>query len=113
MDAHGDNIVMPASYCEPSAGYGEMCAPDAGCSYGDPGYADCDRVGNNGCEIDTTSNVSNCGSCGQVCTPGSNVTTPAPARAGGAPWASMSMRTDPVNQAALPVAGAVALGDVA
>lgn len=40
MDAHGDNIVMPASYCEPSAGYGEMCAPDAGCSYGDPGYAD-------------------------------------------------------------------------
>ena len=29
---------MPASYCEPSAGYGEMCPPDGG--YGDPGYAD-------------------------------------------------------------------------
>lgn len=40
MDAHGDQIVMPASYCEPSAGYGEMCAPDGGCGYGDSGYAD-------------------------------------------------------------------------
>jgi hypothetical protein len=38
MDAHGDQIVMPASYCAPGAGYGEMCPPGDGC--GDQGYAD-------------------------------------------------------------------------
>ena len=40
MDAHGDQIVMPASYCAPGAGYGEMCPPGDGCGYGDAGYAD-------------------------------------------------------------------------
>jgi hypothetical protein len=39
-NAYGEQIVMPASYCEPGAGYGEMCAPDGGCGYGDGGYAD-------------------------------------------------------------------------
>src|SRR5690606_2313544 len=38
MDAHGDQIMMPASYCAPGAGYGEMGPPGGG--YGDPGYAD-------------------------------------------------------------------------
>jgi hypothetical protein len=31
------------------------------------GYADCDRVASNGCEINTTGNLSNCGTCGLVC----------------------------------------------
>ena len=35
-NAYGEQIVMPASYCQPGAGYGEMCAPD-GCGYGDQG----------------------------------------------------------------------------
>ena len=39
-NAYGEQIVMPASYCAPGAGYGEMCAPDGGCGYGDSGYAD-------------------------------------------------------------------------
>jgi len=33
----------------------------------DPGFADCDANSANGCEVNTTSNVSDCGSCGHVC----------------------------------------------
>jgi hypothetical protein len=40
MDVQGNQIVLPASYCQPGAGYGEMCPPGDGCGYGDPGYAD-------------------------------------------------------------------------
>lgn len=40
QNAYGEQIVMPASYSQPAAGYGEMCAPDGGCGYGDEGYAD-------------------------------------------------------------------------
>jgi len=32
-----------------------------------PGFADCDGLARNGCEVDTRSNVMNCGSCGAVC----------------------------------------------
>jgi hypothetical protein len=31
------------------------------------GYADCDRLASNGCEVTTTSDVNNCGSCGSAC----------------------------------------------
>jgi hypothetical protein len=31
------------------------------------GFADCDNNLNNGCEVDTTSDVNNCGACGNVC----------------------------------------------
>ncbi|MAQ15475.1 MAG: hypothetical protein CMN30_11855 [Sandaracinus sp.] len=33
----------------------------------DAGFEDCDGDGTNGCEIDTSSNASNCGGCGNVC----------------------------------------------
>ncbi len=31
------------------------------------GYVDCNHTANDGCEIDTTTNVDNCGGCGTVC----------------------------------------------
>ena len=33
----------------------------------DPGFEDCNNNGADGCEIDTTSNASNCAGCGNVC----------------------------------------------
>jgi len=35
------------------------------------GYADCDGVASNGCEVDTRTSDSNCGVCGRACTGGS------------------------------------------
>jgi len=35
-----------------------------------PGRADCDAMGNNGCEADLTVNAANCGACGAVCAAG-------------------------------------------
>ncbi|MBL8679675.1 MAG: hypothetical protein JNK05_10945 [Myxococcales bacterium] len=36
----------------------------AGCN---PGFADCDGVASNGCEVDTNTNTNHCGACGRVC----------------------------------------------
>src|SRR5687767_7852534 len=36
------------------------------------GYANCDNILSNGCEINITNDVNNCGSCGTVCTNGAN-----------------------------------------
>jgi len=33
----------------------------------DPGFADCDKIANNGCEVDTNTDVNNCGGCGMIC----------------------------------------------
>ncbi len=51
----------------------------AGCSAGGctiascaAGFADCDGVAANGCEINTQTSVGNCGGCGQVCSPASS-----------------------------------------
>ncbi len=33
------------------------------------GFADCDGVASNGCEVDTRTSVSDCGACGRVCAP--------------------------------------------
>lgn len=38
-----------------------------------PGFKNCDGLGSNGCEINTGTNVSNCGNCGNVC-PSANAT---------------------------------------
>jgi hypothetical protein len=35
----------------------------------DPGYADCDKNPNNGCEVDIDNNPNNCGACGTICSP--------------------------------------------
>ncbi len=32
-----------------------------------PGFADCDHVASNGCEVNTASSAGNCGACGTVC----------------------------------------------
>jgi hypothetical protein len=37
----------------------------------DPGWADCDGIQANGCEVDTRSDVANCGGCGVACGPAS------------------------------------------
>ncbi len=46
----------------------EACASGA-CAVGscNAGFGDCDNQAANGCEINTNSNVSNCGTCGTVC----------------------------------------------
>ena len=63
------NVCTPGTQVSTVACSGGACAVTS-CR---AGFADCDKAFNNGCEIDTTVNVSNCGGCGQVCTPGSNV----------------------------------------
>ena len=37
-----------------------------------PGFADCDGIPQNGCEVDLTKDVNNCGACGNVCPGGAN-----------------------------------------
>jgi hypothetical protein len=37
------------------------------------GFANCDNVFANGCEVNVTNSTNNCGACGVVCTPGPNV----------------------------------------
>lgn len=63
----GCNVVCPAaphSRRTCSAGLcGFVC---------DPGYASCDGNSANGCETDLATSVSNCGSCGRVCSAGPN-----------------------------------------
>jgi len=45
-----------------------------------PGYADCDGIASNGCEVDTRASITDCGACNNVCT----VTNGSPACSGGA-----------------------------
>ncbi|MBI4704978.1 MAG: hypothetical protein HY744_28055, partial [Deltaproteobacteria bacterium] len=64
-----------ASHC---GGCGKPCPPvangTAGCTASvcgvgscNQGFADCDKNAGNGCEVNLTSDKSNCGSCGNVC----------------------------------------------
>ncbi len=48
----------------------------ATCAMGDckPGYADCDQDSSNGCEVSTSMDPTNCGSCGNTCLPADNAT---------------------------------------
>jgi hypothetical protein len=34
-----------------------------------PGYANCDMMATNGCEVDTQTDPANCGACGNACAP--------------------------------------------
>jgi hypothetical protein len=52
------NLANASSDCASS-----LCAITA-CN---AGFADCDHAADDGCEINTTNNVSNCGACGKVC----------------------------------------------
>ncbi len=77
---------LPANGCEINTntnalncgGCGAACSTNNGtpsCGGGQcsitclPGFANCDGSAANGCEINTTNNVNNCSSCGNVCPP--------------------------------------------
>ncbi len=46
------------------------CAAGACALACDTGFADCDGLASNGCELDVRADVSNCGACGNACTDG-------------------------------------------
>ncbi|MGD0680396.1 MAG: hypothetical protein ABSC94_33915, partial [Polyangiaceae bacterium] len=50
--------------CTATAGVYSCVIPPTGCA---AGYADCDKNPSNGCEVDTNTDVGNCGGCGQAC----------------------------------------------
>jgi hypothetical protein len=39
-----------------------------------PGFADCDGIASNGCEVNLNNDANNCGNCGNACTSGPNST---------------------------------------
>jgi len=66
-DTDPDNCGACAAKCT-------LASATAGCAGGTctvascaSGYGNCDGVASNGCEINTATNVSNCGSCGNAC----------------------------------------------
>lgn len=73
------NLLTDSSNCG-SCGY--VCSGNNGspsCASGscsivcNPGYANCDNNASNGCEVNITTDVNNCGSCGHTCSGGANV----------------------------------------
>lgn len=48
------------------------CAQACGVAGCDPGYADCNKTPNDGCEVYTGGDVANCGACGKACGPPDN-----------------------------------------
>ncbi|MFH1503290.1 MAG: hypothetical protein ABIE36_01380 [Candidatus Diapherotrites archaeon] len=78
-NAHGSTYCVTGN-CQPS------------CS---SGYGNCDGNNNNGCETYLLNSVSNCGSCGNVCSSGytctNNVCTPPPQTCTGSPTQSCSI----------------------
>jgi len=69
------DFATDAHHC---GGYNAPCLPltdgfpacvDSNCVLGgcDPGFDDCDHDASNGCETDLSSNLSNCGTCGNTC----------------------------------------------
>lgn len=61
--------------CQPAPNSIAMCANGACSSSCAPGYAHCSQNQADGCEIDTTFDVNNCGACGKQCTAPANATT--------------------------------------
>jgi hypothetical protein len=66
----GDVCALPNAdaLCQPNpmAGPPSVCAL-VSCN---GGFADCDMMAANGCEVDTNTDPNNCGSCGNPCGPG-------------------------------------------
>jgi len=69
--------VNPTSDASNCGGCGTVCAPaqnatpmcsSSQCTFVcNPGFADCDTLPGNGCEVNTTNDNVNCGNCGVVC----------------------------------------------
>ncbi len=78
-DNRQNGCELPANTMQDCGGCGLVCAPqnvsgpvnctNAECDYGTclPPFDDCDSDANNGCEIDTSSDNANCGTCGNPC----------------------------------------------
>ena len=67
--------VCPAKQNGKATCEGGVCA--SACA---PGFADCNGVAGDGCEVSTANDVGNCGACGHACSPGPNA--PAACQAG-------------------------------
>jgi hypothetical protein len=69
------NCGMCGMACKPFANGIPMCANSVCSASCAPGYAHCSQNPNDGCEVDTTGDTSNCGACGKTCTAPANATT--------------------------------------
>jgi hypothetical protein len=60
--------------CAPANATGSCAAGACGVASCNAGFADCDASAGNGCEVDTTRDLANCGACGTACSPRTNAT---------------------------------------
>ncbi|MDP3275118.1 MAG: hypothetical protein Q8Q09_07965, partial [Deltaproteobacteria bacterium] len=66
------NCNMCGSACASVTNATSVCASSACRFVCDGSFADCDRNAANGCEVNTSNNSSNCGTCGRACVAGAN-----------------------------------------
>jgi hypothetical protein len=63
-----NNCGVCGNVCPARANAATTCSA-GGCGYTcNPGWADCDGVATNGCEVNTLTSTTNCGACGRACT---------------------------------------------
>jgi hypothetical protein len=75
LDTSAENCGTCGTICPARPNAGRVCARGA-CGYAcNGGFADCDRVISNGCEIETAADPGNCGSCGTTCPPRANASS--------------------------------------
>ncbi len=67
LDSPADCGACGAS-CPAVTNAAPTCTAPAQCGFAcDPGYADCNTDPSDGCEVDTQTDVNNCGTCGNAC----------------------------------------------
>jgi hypothetical protein len=66
-DADVNNCGTCGTVCDPKNAYGECKAGTCGWTKCKPGFADCDGDKTNGCEVDTSTDSKNCGTCTHDC----------------------------------------------
>jgi hypothetical protein len=75
LDCDGDRSNgCEASTASLAHAHSFVCASGSVAFTCDTGYDNCDSNPGNGCEHDVSTDVANCGSCGNACTPGANQT---------------------------------------